>query len=136
MNARKPVLILTHTLFAILCTLVGAFVLNGINGGMYFGMYPLIPAFFYIVGLACALLQEYLMVRYSQKAMSVSLVIKAAKMLLSLIFMIVCCLVDRRHAVLFLLVFVVFYLVYVIFETLSLYIRVRSKKTSHEGNPA
>ncbi len=105
----------------VLFTLVGggagALMLNYLFPGHYFGGYPFIPAYFFLFGIFSIYMFDACRWHAPQRLLLVYMAIKVLKFLLSAIFMLVYCVAVRADVKEFLLTFVVFYLIYLIYET-------------------
>ena len=108
-NLTKRKYLLYLTLITLLLSGVGGVTYFSLVPEHYFGGYPLIPVFFYMFD-ACR--------RFApEKMLLLHLAMKVLKMILSVIFLVIYCMVVREEAVAFLLTFIVNYLIYLVFET-------------------
>ena len=93
------------TLLTLIAGWVGAGILHYLLPGHYFGGYPFIPVYFFLFGFF-----EISMFDACRKH-------APQKMLLSVILLVVYCFAVREEAKLFLLTFILYYIVYLIYET-------------------
>ncbi len=105
------------TLYTFLSGVGGFIILNQMLPEHYFGGYPFIPIYFYLFGLFAIYMFDACRRYAPQKMLLLYLAIKVMKMILSVLFLIVYCVAVREEAKLFLLSFIVFYLLYLIYET-------------------
>lgn len=105
------------SLFAIISGMLGAFVLHEAMPGHYFGGFPLIPVYFYLFGLFSIYMFDACRRQAPKKLLLVYLMMKVLKMLISFMFLLVYCVAVREEARAFLLTFIVFYLMYLVYET-------------------
>ncbi|MDR1742944.1 MAG: hypothetical protein LBR48_03880 [Dysgonamonadaceae bacterium] len=116
-SATKRGFIVSLTLFIAICGGLGAVILHTFLSGQYFGAYPLIPAFFYLLGLFSIYAFEVVRDKYPQKLTLFYMAEKIIKLLLSIIFILLYCVVVKVQVKAFILTFVGFYVLYLIFET-------------------
>lgn len=105
------------TLFTIFSGGLIAFVLHKVYPGHYFGIFPLIPVYFYLVGLLSLYLLDVCRRHAPQKLVMMFLAMKVLKLIVSVIVMMVYCAVARGGTMVFLLTFISFYLLFLIYET-------------------
>ena len=109
--------LISHTLFTLLAGLIGSVILKNISTEHYFDSYPVIPTYFFIVGLGCFYLLMFCYKHAPQKLLILYLAVKVIKMLSSIFILVIYCCIAKENVHVFLLTFVTFYLVYLIFET-------------------
>ena len=102
------------TLLTLIAGWVGAGILHYLLPGHYFGGYPFIPVYFFLFGLFEISMFDACRKHAPQKML---LLYMAMKMLLSVILLVVYCFAVREEAKLFLLTFILYYIVYLIYET-------------------
>lgn len=95
----------------------GAGILHCWLPGHYFGGYPFIPVYFFLFGLFGISMFDACRKYAPQKMLLLYMAMKVLKMLLSVILLVVYCLAVREEARAFLLTFVLYYMVYLIYET-------------------
>ena len=94
------------TLLTLIAGWVGAGILHYLLPGHYFGGYPFIPVYFFLFGLFEISMFDACRKHAPQKML-----------LLSVILLVVYCFAVREEAKLFLLTFILYYIVYLIYET-------------------
>ena len=102
------------TLLTLIAGWVGAGILHYLLPGHYFGGYPFIPVYFFLFGFFEISMFDACRKHAPQKML---LLYMAMKMLLSVILLVVYCFAVREEAKLFLLTFILYYIVYLIYET-------------------
>lgn len=105
------------TIFTLLCGGVGALILHFVLQENFIIWYSSIPIFFFVLGIVSIYVFEACIKRTPQKIGLLYLAIKVLKLIVSILFMIVYSLVVKEHVKDFILTFVVFYFLYLIFET-------------------
>ena len=83
----------------------------------YFGGYPFIPIYFYLIGAFSVCIFDFFRRFAPQKMLLLYMAMRAGKMILSVFVAIICCMIMREDVKVFLLTFIVFYLLYLIYET-------------------
>lgn len=113
---RKYCLILTLlTLFSgVGCALL----LRYVWPEYYFSSYPFIPIYFYVFGFIFIYLFERIRKNIQQKTLILYASIRMMKLMVSIIVLVIYGLLIRDQIKEFLFTFIVFYLIYLIFETL------------------
>lgn len=104
-------------LFTIVCGGGGAAIFHFFMPEQYFQGYPLIPIYFFLFGIGSIYLLEACKRWAPKKVLLTYLAIKIIKLLASIIFLLLYCFIAQAYEKEFLLTFVVFYLLYLIFET-------------------
>ena len=102
------------TLLTLIAGWVGAGILHYLLPGHYFGGYPFIPVYFFLFGLFEISMFDACRKHAPQKML---LLYMAMKVMLSVILLVVYCFAVREEAKLFLLTFILYYIVYLIYET-------------------
>lgn len=105
------------TWFTIISGILGAVILHFALPGHYFGGYPLIPVYFYFFGLFNIYMFDTCRRHAPNKLLLLYLAMKIMKMILSIIVLLVYCVIVHEEARAFLLTFIVFYLLYLTYET-------------------
>ena len=93
----------------------------------YFVCYPFIPLYFYLCGLLFIHVSLFVYRYNEDKILSTVLLYRGIKFFFSIVAVVACGLVDRKHIVSLGLVFVVYYLAYLAFET-CFYVRLEQEK--------
>ena len=83
----------------------------------YFQGYPALPVFFFLLGVGTVGLMEKWGKTMPQKITLMYLLARRGRTILSLVFLLVYCITAREEAFRFALAFVVFYMIYLIFDT-------------------
>jgi len=117
MSTTKRNLICWHTLFAVISAVLGAVILRFALPGIYFKGYSWIPVYFYGFGLFSINILTTCHRNDSQRLLMLHLAMKTIKWVISLILAVIYCLAVREDVPVFLLIFTLFYLIYLIFET-------------------
>ena len=102
------------TLLTLIAGWAGAGILHYLLPGHYFGGYPFIPVYFFLFGLFEISMFDACRKHAPQKML---LLYMAMKVMLSVILLVVYCFAVREEAKLFLLTFILYYIVYLIYET-------------------
>ncbi|WP_321331212.1 hypothetical protein [uncultured Bacteroides sp.] len=121
-------------LVTILTSLVFAFVFLFLLPEHYFDWCPFIPAYFVTLGVISIYVFDITRRRAPKILIQVYLTVKTVKFLLSIVVLLIYGMVVKIDIVEFLLTFMVFYLIYLIFETwfFFLYELNRKRKREHE----
>lgn len=85
--------------------------------GHYFGGYPFIPVYFFLFGFFEISMFDACRKHVPHKMVLLYLAMKMMKMLFSILFLLVYCIAVREEAKLFLLTFIIYYIVYLIYES-------------------
>lgn len=117
LSAVKRNFLKFSTLFTIICGGMGAVIFHYFLPEHYFQGYPSIPLFFFLFGIGSIYLIEACKRWAPQKMLLTYLAIKIIKLLVSIAFLLLYCFIVQAYEKEFLLTFVVFYLMYLIFET-------------------
>ena len=104
------------TLLTLIAGWVGAGILHYLLPGHYFGGYPFIPVYFFLFGLFEISMFDACRKHAPQKMLLLYMAMKVMKMF-SVILLVVYCFAVREEAKLFLLTFILYYIVYLIYET-------------------
>lgn len=83
----------------------------------YFGGYPLIPLFFFVVGLFSINMTEMCRRSAPQRLLQIHLLVRVIRMLFSVIVMALYCVVVGKDMKAFLLAFIVNYLIYLTYDS-------------------
>ncbi|MDR1517607.1 MAG: hypothetical protein LBS52_05905 [Dysgonamonadaceae bacterium] len=117
MGTTKRSFIVFLTLFIAVCGAVGAVIFRVFLPERYFEAYPLIPVFFYLMGLFSISVFEVFRRKHPQKLTLFYMAEKVVKLLLSIVVILLYCVVVKNHEKEFILTFVGFYFLYLIVET-------------------
>lgn len=100
----------------------------------YFGGYPLIPVFFFVLGIFTISMTEVCRKHLPQRLSQVYMVMRGIRMLFSIIVMAVYCVVVHEEVKAFVLTFIANYLIYMIYDSWFFYLFElnRKKKTNNE----
>ena len=115
LTKRKYLLYLT--ILTLLLSGVGGVTYFSLVPEHYFGGYPFIPVYFFLFGLFEISMFDACRKHAPQKMLLLYMAMKVMKMLLSVILLVVYCFAVREEAKLFLLTFILYYIVYLIYET-------------------
>lgn len=105
------------TLLSLIAGWAGAAIFHYLLPEHYFGGYPFIPVYFFLFGVFEISMFDACRKYAPQKLLLLYMAVKVMKMLLSVMFLVVYCLAVREEARLFMLTFIIFYIVYLIYET-------------------
>ncbi len=83
----------------------------------YFQGYPALPVFFFLLGAGTVGLMEKWGMTMPQKITLMYLLARMGRTILSLVFLLVCCITAHEEAFRFSLAFAVFYVIYLIYDT-------------------
>lgn len=119
-------------LFTVICSGVGALVLNYALPGRYFGGYPFIPVYFFLFGTLSIYLFDLCRQHAPKKLLLMYMATKVLKLLSSIIVLLIYCVVIRANKTEFLLTFGVFYLMYLIYETWFFFVFEWNQKTKKQ----
>mgnify|MGYP001777663475 CR=1 FL=1 len=105
----------------------------------YFNGYPLIPAYFFLLGVGMINLVEWGRRTMPNRLLQIYMLVRTIRMLVSFILMLVYCVVVRTEAVAFALTFIAFYLIYLIYDswffcTFEGSQKMKKMKKQHETN--
>jgi hypothetical protein len=120
-NRTKYRYLISYTFVILLTTLGGIYVLCSLIPEHYFGAYPFIPVYFFVLGGIHFCLFGLYNKFTQQKKLVVYMIMKIQKVILSIAFFVIYCVVIRVCMVEFALTFVSFYLITLIFETIFFY---------------
>lgn len=98
--------------------------------GHYFQGYPALPVFFFLLGAGMVNVEEWCRKTMPQKQAMMYLLIRMSRTLLSLVFLLVCCIAMREEALKFTLAFAVYYIIYLAYDTWFFGVR-GNKKFEH-----
>lgn len=85
--------------------------------GHYFSGYPALPAFFFLLGTIQVSIVEKCRKAMPQKLALMYLLVRMGRTVLSLVFLLACCIVLREEALRFTLTFAAFYVIYLAYDT-------------------
>lgn len=105
------------TLLTLIAGWTGAGILHYALPGHYFGGYPFIPVYFFLFGFFEISMFDACRKHVPHKMVLLYLAMKMMKMLFSILFLLVYCITVREEAKLFLLTFIIYYIVYLIYES-------------------
>ncbi len=117
MNIVKRNYLLLSLLLTALLAGVGGSVFFHLFPGYYFACYPLIPVFFFVVGLLGLNVTEGCRKRAPQRLAQVYLLTRMAKLVLTILVMIAYGVAAKDDLRAFLLTFIVNYVVYLIYDS-------------------
>ncbi len=106
----------------------------------YFNGYPLIPAYFFLLGVCMINLVEWGRRTMPDKLLQIYMLVRTIRMLASFILMLVYCVAVRTEAVAFMLTFIAFYLIYLTYDSWFFCMfegnqkKKKEKKKQHETN--
>lgn len=83
----------------------------------YFSGYPLIPVFYFLIGLGNVCIMDMVNRTMPKQAAMMYLLLRAGRMILSMLLMVVFCVMVPHEATEFLLTFVLNYLIYLIYDS-------------------
>ena len=98
----------------------------------YFRGYPVLPVFFFLLGVGMVDVVERCRKSIPQKSALMYLLIRMGRTLLSLVFLLTGCLAIRGEALKFTLAFAVFYVIYLAYDTW--FFGVRGNKNFDKSN--
>lgn len=129
MRTRRIYLI-SHIIISIILALAGYYILKDVYPGHYFTGYFFIPVFFFLTGFS----SYYLFGKYPkynpQQKIKLYLAIKMLKLILSAMVLLIYAVAVRYQVLDFMITFLVYYLAYIVFDTLFLY-RFEAKTKKH-----
>lgn len=94
--------------------------------GDYFVGFPLVPLFFFLVGVFVINMTETCRLRMPKRMLQVYLLARVLRMVLAMMVMLVYCVAVRQEVKLFLITFIINYLIYLIYDS-WFYFHVESK---------
>lgn len=104
------------TSFTLLCGFGGAIILNEAFPEHYFEWYPFIPVYFYLFGLGSIYAFNICRRKAPQKLLMLYLALKVAKIILSILLLLIYCVAVGVEVSAVLLTFLSFYLLYLIYD--------------------
>lgn len=113
---KKQTYLVSLTVFSFITGIIGALLLNYGWPDLYFETYPFIPLYFYIFGFVLIHLFERVRKKMQHKALFLYVGIRMIKLLVSIVVLVIYGLVYS-HIKEFMLTFIVFYLLFLIFDT-------------------
>lgn len=119
-------------LFTVICGGVGAVILNYALPGYYFGEYPFIPVYFFLLGALSIYAFDLCRRQAPKKLLLMYMAMKVMKLLFTIIVLLVYCVVIRTNEKEFLLTFGAFYLMYLIYETWFFFVFEWNRKTKKQ----
>lgn len=108
--------------------------LNELMPEHYFDWYPFIPVFFYVLGWFAIYMFDACRTYAPQKVQLVYLGTKFIRLILSLIILLIYTVKVKEHKIDFAIIFFVFYLISLAFESIFFYEYERKKKDSIHSN--
>jgi hypothetical protein len=120
-NRAKYRYLIIYTLVILITTLGGIYVLHTLIPEHYFGAYPFIPMYFFVLGGIHFFLFGLYNKFTQKKKMLFYMVMKIQKLILSIALLVIYCLVVRVFVLEFAFTFVSFYLITLFFETIFFY---------------
>lgn len=133
MWAVRKKFIISLTVLTVAMGLLGALVFGLLLPERYFAAYPFIPVFFYLFGLFFIAMFERSYQLGQRKVLLLYLAQKAVKLVLSVVIMAVYALAVGEQVPSFLWTFLVYYVVYLIYET-RFFSRFELKNKSNKYN--
>lgn len=134
----KKIFLFHTTLLSLIVGWAGAALFYYVLPQHSFAGYPLIPVYFFLFGLLEISIFDVCRKNAPQKLLMLYMGMKSMKMLISVIFLAVYCLAVREEAIVFLMTFVVYYIIYLIYETWFFFtyevMKKQNKKNDNETN--
>lgn len=132
MTKTKRNYLLQLSLLALLVGAAGGWAYFSAFPEHYFGGYPLIPLFFFLLGVFTISMTEMCRQRMPQKMLQVYLLVRVVRMLLAIMVMLVYGVAVRHEAKAFLLTFIANYLIYLIYDSWFFFALERDQKKDKE----
>lgn len=98
----------------------------------YFSFYPAIPLFFYAFGWYYIYIFDYSRKKNNSNALSIYIGTKVVKMLIAMLVMLLYLVFAKSHRADFIIVFFLFYLFSIIYETLYFYVFEHNKNKANK----
>jgi hypothetical protein len=109
----------------LLCFIVGFLILHYLFPKNYFKLYPLIPIYFFLI----TLLEIEIIAKYKEKEFATIankyMQLKAIKLFISLTVLLLYCFIVAEQILAFLVTFLLFYIIYLVAETIIFYAKNR-----------
>lgn len=131
LEKRKYLIMLTA--MSLICGIAGAFVLKSISLLCYFDAYPFIPIYFFVFGVVYIYMSERVRQNVRQKTLMWYVAIRMMKLMISVVTLIFYGVLFETHVKEFMLTFIVFYLIYLIFEISFFYNFERNEEIIEKG---
>ena len=96
---------------------IGAFLYHAFAPQQYFSIYPVISLFFFLVGWITIGLVEKCRSFSPNRVLQAYLLVKVVRMLLTVLFIVIYCVILRDGILPFVLAFVVNYLIYLVYDS-------------------
>ena len=133
MKKLKQKFLILLTVFILVIGLGSWFILTHFFPSLAFKDYPIIPLFFFIIGVSSIYILTNLKVDKSNKLLNTFMLIRGVKMFLAVTLAIIYWLVDKTEIKSFAIMLVVFYLCYLFLET-YIYIKIETWNRNHLSN--
>ncbi len=109
----------------LLCFIIGFLILHYIFPQNYFKLYPLIPIYFFLI----TLLEIEIIAKHKEKEFATIankyMQLKAIKLFISLTVLLLYCFIVAEQILVFLVTFLLFYIIYLVAETIIFYAKNR-----------
>lgn len=128
----KQRFIIALALFIIVVGWLDAFIIRTYLSAHYVAAYPFIPLFFFLCGLVFVALVHRAEQR-GENLVRMVMVFKSARILASMVILGLCALFARDQLFDFAITYLVFYVLYLIFEMVALYIYEKDRKKQRNG---
>lgn len=122
LRATTRKFIVSMTLLLVVLSIGGAWMFHALWPAYYFTHYPSIPVFFYLFGLFYIYMFEWCFRIDPRRVIAVCLVAKVTKLVLSMLILMVYALAIKQQMLSFIGTYLVFYLVFLVFETRFFYL--------------
>lgn len=113
---------------------VGGWAYYMFNPHHYFSGYPLIPLFYFVLGALMIYVVERCRYRMPERLSMVYLLIRALRMIVSVLVMLVYCIAVREEARAFLLTFIANYIIYLSYDSWFFFTFEMNRKQKKENN--
>lgn len=121
MSKTKRSYVLLTVLLFIIVGMVGGWIYSQAFPQNYFNGYPAIPVYFLMMGIASINILERGRGKSPVRMLQIYMLVRVVRMIVSLLFMVVYCLAVREEALTFMLTFIVYYLIYIIYDSWFFY---------------
>jgi len=124
-DLTKRNLIIGLIALTLLCFIIGFLILHYLFPQNYFKLYPLIPIYFFLI----TLLEIEIIAKYKEKEFATIankyMQLKAIKLFISLTVLLLYCFIVAEQILVFLVTFLLFYIIYLVAETIIFYAKNR-----------
>lgn len=131
-SATKKNFLLWLTLIMLVAGVGVYFIIQEFFPEHYFSLYPAIPLFFYAFGWYYIYIFDHSRKKNNSNALSVYIGTKVVKMLIAMLIMLLYLIFTQSHRADFIIVFFLFYLFSIIYETLYFYIFENNKNKANK----